>query len=96
KDAIETMKPLRQLKSMMDILENTGNFHFMGAFNRQALNCPGPVIAFPSSYFYPAPNSELNKPTDVMDRWIRPESFAIHYWGCSWMKREGFVPSVLK
>ena len=45
------------------------------------------VVLFPSSYFYAWPNSQLHlKDPAHIQKWIKPESMALHHWHCSWQK----------
>jgi mannosyltransferase OCH1-like enzyme len=46
------------------------------------------VVIFPTSYFYPFPNREVElKDLKEVRRWLRPESLAVHYWEVSWRKQ---------
>ncbi|MGB8468157.1 MAG: glycosyltransferase [Candidatus Babeliales bacterium] len=74
------------------ILETTGNYHFLRHFMAVAPQCiDSRIIALPCSYFYPSPNWQRFGTTQEQDAWIKPESFAIHYWTCSWQKPEAEV-----
>ncbi|MEX0940372.1 MAG: glycosyltransferase [Candidatus Babeliales bacterium] len=87
KEVIKSMCA-KKIKSYQDILSATGNLHFMKAFMRSASQCKEPIITFPASFFYPSPNKARFLTKDQQDQYIRPESFAIHYWACSWQKKE--------
>ena len=67
-----------------DIIENTGPGFFTRCFMEVAPWYQGQVIAFPCSFFYPLPNTERSGTKEEMDAFIKPESFGIHYWACSW------------
>lgn len=73
------------------VLETTGNYHFLRSFMRVAPHDNSRIITFPCNFFYPAPNSERFLTPREQDEWITPESFAIHYWSCSWQKPEAIV-----
>lgn len=92
KQVITSMRPTKRITSYDDILKMTGNVHFMKSFMAIAPTYDqGKIITFPCSFFYPTPNSERFKTQEEMDVWIQPESFATHYWSCSWQKPAAFV-----
>lgn len=68
------------------IMETTGPYYFTRSFLKHALQS-NRCVAFPVGYFYPWPSYEKhNKKREQILQWIRPETFAIHHWHCSWMK----------
>ena len=73
------------------VLETTGNYHFLRSFMSVAPYDTSRLITFPCNFFYPSPNSERFLTPQEQDAWITPESFAIHYWSCSWQKPEAAV-----
>jgi inositol phosphorylceramide mannosyltransferase catalytic subunit len=73
------------------IVLSTGPLFFTPIFYQLAPLCDDRVIAFPASYLYPM---GYNEKVCDWDRWIRPESFAVHHWEGSWLKPEGFIPAV--
>jgi inositol phosphorylceramide mannosyltransferase catalytic subunit len=76
------------------IQEQTGPFLFTDCFMEVAGKYPGKVVAFPSIYFYPlAPQDRVDDydTEEIKKKWLKPESFAIHYWAASWCeKKESF------
>lgn len=77
--------------SAKHIIDRTGPGHFTREFMRHLeTKSPGsslpPTIALPASFFYPLPNNMRALPLDTNDRslFLRPESFAMHHWACSW------------
>lgn len=52
-------------------------------------HCQDRSVIFPATYFYPWPWYNRKKYTEQQARyWIKPETFAIHYWHCSWNNQE--------
>ena len=48
----------------------------------------GVAIGFPPTIFYPWPNwNRKDNDPDNVQSWIRPESYAVHYWHVSWQKK---------
>lgn len=43
------------------------------------------IVLFPLTYFYPLPHSVRLEQKSQIQKWIRPETHAIHHWHCSWM-----------
>jgi inositol phosphorylceramide mannosyltransferase catalytic subunit len=72
------------------IQQETGPYHFTRCFMDLAGQFPGKVVSFPTSYFFPLPPTnrvENGEVEEIKSRWLKPESFAIHYWAVSWCKR---------
>ncbi len=67
----------------------TGPFYFTEIVLSQCKNRAFRNGVFPSAYFYPLPS--IDKQGILVEgertQWLKPESFAIHYWECSWMKK---------
>jgi len=68
------------------IMYTTGPVHFMISFLSVVPQCAGTIIAFPCSFFYPSANCKRFLTRQAQDSYIKPESFAIHYWASSWQK----------
>jgi len=68
----------------LNVTYTTGPEHLTRCFIQKA-NESGRCVAFPSNYFYSWPwtRKHENSQQQIM-RWIKPESFAIHYWAESW------------
>jgi inositol phosphorylceramide mannosyltransferase catalytic subunit len=68
----------------------TGPYYFTNCFFQLASEFKGKIVAFPITYFYAFPNS-MRKPNsnrdEVKRKWMLPESYALHYWATSWLKR---------
>ncbi len=45
------------------------------------------AVVLPASYFYPCAYGQAGRPRS---EWIRPESFAVHHWAGSWLKKDGW------
>ncbi len=69
------------------IIAKTGPLFFTKLFFENSLQVPGLTIALPSTYFYPCGYTQDPKKAAL---WQRPESFAIHHWEGSWLKKEAF------
>ena len=76
--------------SANDIISRTGPFHFTRTF-MSLLLCDDEekrdhaMIALPTSFFYPLPNS-MRTLTRSSDKrvYYKNHSFAVHHWSCSW------------
>ena len=70
-------------KDSMDIINTTGPylitrkvFKHINEFNN--------MLVLPVSFFYPFPNTDINKHPDY-NAYIKPETIACHVWSGSWM-----------
>lgn len=87
---IETLKDDRHLTQIVD---KTGPIHFTRSFCAVAPSLTTPVVALPASYFYPR---AYDQSFEQRALWLKEESFAVHHWAGSWLKKEGFVPTSRK
>jgi mannosyltransferase OCH1-like enzyme len=69
--------------SMLGILQSTGPLFFTQCIFDVIDSCTNRCVLFPVSYFYPLPEDQRSNPD--MRAWVKPESFAIHYWHMSWV-----------
>ena len=71
-----------------NIHATTGPFFFTEIVLSQFKERTFKNAVFPAVYFYPLPGVKRRGIFGEAERaeWIKPESFAIHYWECSWMK----------
>lgn len=62
----------------------TGPLFFTQLFIENNDKIPGIFCIFPATFFYPCGFTQTK-----LDRsyWIKPESFAIHHWAASWIKK---------
>lgn len=65
-----------------NILFTSGPFHQARNFVAHAKES-GRAVAFPVNYFYPWPFSKKEDLANI-EKWYRPETFAIHYWHAGW------------
>jgi len=69
-------------------LEKTGPFFFtrciLSELDKENIE---KSVLFPAPYFYPWPWYKLNDHIN-RQKYIKPESFAIHHWESSWMKKK--------
>lgn len=74
--------------SFWDVLMNSGPGLFRRALSLSLDKCPGRCVIFPQAFFMPLPDqarfSEAISTHEQVKKWIRPESFAIHYWHSTW------------
>lgn len=70
------------------IIKKTGPVYVSRMFAEHMLALPGVNIALPPTYFYP-----LGYTQDAADQksWRKEESFAVHHWHGSWLKRDAFL-----
>ncbi len=89
KECIETMNldSKHHPDPRINVTYTTGPWHLTRCFLQQADNA-GKCVAFPSNYFYPWPWCLKNekRPHQIV-KWIKPESFAIHYSEESWFNQ---------
>ncbi|MBS1658033.1 MAG: hypothetical protein JST18_08040 [Bacteroidetes bacterium] len=74
------------------IMQQTGPYHFTQMFLSHAALCDRTKLAIlPPTFFYPFPATialEKNiSEEEAKAKFIKPESFAIHYWSGSWKKK---------
>lgn len=73
------------------IMPYTGPHHFTHMFLAHLSECDKERTAiFPPTFFYPFP-AKYAAPRNLTEEaakelFIHPETFAVHYWACSWMK----------
>lgn len=82
-----TKRPLLSTDGMK-VINHSGPTLFTELFIKNMAIDLSSVI-FPSCYFYPYPHYELSNNIDIntiKERYIQPESYAIHYWEASWIK----------
>lgn len=82
-----------------DILDKTGPAFFTRSIfaNRALLN--NTDVFFPTHYLYPLPNfTAMNtlSPKKIRTKYIKPVSYAIHYWEISWDKTESPAVRLVK
>ena len=82
---INALKDQHASTTMEEMLETSGppflTRVFFDSVNR---NESGANVILPSSYFYPIPQQKRNTPDHI--KWIRENTFAVHYWNASWLK----------
>ena len=88
KECIETMNLDLKLHPdpRMNSIYTSGCKHLTRCFLQKAKDS-GKCVAFPSNYFYPWPWYQKNEKESSRKRWVKPESFAIHYSAESWFKK---------
>lgn len=73
------------------IMNRTGPYFFTRCFFKQAAHASSSAVVFPVTYFYPFPGTERRTYTDsdrMKQVWVKPESFALHHWGQTWVPHE--------
>ena len=79
---------LRSNQHHRQIISKTGPIFFTRIFYNAVSTTGLRDIAFPSSYFYPCGYTQR---TLSASQWLRAESFAVHHWAGSWLKKEAFT-----
>lgn len=86
KQAIEQLRI--QSTKTKQIVWKTGPLFFTKIFCEVAPALTGPIIALPASYLYPRAYYQKKEEQNI---WKKPESFAVHHWAGSWLKKEAFI-----
>ena len=84
KHCIENLKNYRGYREPW---QKTGPIPFTRSFFEIAPTCTDCVIALPPTYFYPI-GFEQKQYLKNIERHIKPESYAVHYWAGSWIEEE--------
>lgn len=89
KKCINTLTLKGSLTDVDNIMKNTGPNFVTGCFLEIAPKLNYKTVALPITYFYPFPNNQrhTNKDQNSVNKYIRPESFCVHYWDCSWVPK---------
>ncbi len=75
--------------STKQIIARTGPLFITQLFVEYMHRIPGLNIALPPTYFYPKGYTQ----TDAeKSSWLKKESYAVHHWEGSWLKKTAFVP----
>ncbi|HVW99471.1 MAG TPA: glycosyltransferase [Candidatus Babeliaceae bacterium] len=91
RQCIETLHPIKA-HPFLDTVNRTGPTHFSQCFLEYIKENPNDIIALPISYFYAIPlkiGCYTNQ--EQVEEWIRPESYALHYWASSWTYGSGLA-----
>ncbi len=87
KDIIKRLENRGRAKGQgLASLTYSGPHFFTECFLRNVHKSGDRAVAFPVTYFYPWPHYLRHQKLDVARDWIRPESYAFHYWKVSWNK----------
>lgn len=90
KACIDSLKTTNPDDCSQRIMSETGPYFFTKAFMgvvSQEKDVHGKIVAFPTTYLYPMPNTEYGMDPEVAKKnWTRPESYALHYWAVSWRR----------
>ena len=92
-ECVNNIKKSKPGHPFQETIARTGPIYFTRIFmryiNKKSHNR---VIALPVSFFYPLPNSFHGPQSDyILQHWIKPETFTVHFWECRWMKPGGIV-----
>lgn len=72
----------------VQVIHRTGPIYFTRIFEAVAPLLSDATVALPATYFYPKGYSQTDEPEQV---WRKPESFAVHHWEGSWLKKEAQI-----
>lgn len=93
---VRSIRPTLKSHDPTQIMDSTGPQFFTECFFESYLIDPA-VVVLPATYFYPLPGHLRHlrsKSEQGALAYIRPESYAIHFWEVSWMRR-GKIKSAL-
>lgn len=79
-----TIDSLKSTCNNSSILTRTGPMVLTNIFCNNIENVVGVNVALPASYFYPLGLSI--KYASNIEKFLNPESFAVHHWHASWIK----------
>lgn len=79
------VKNLRYSKNP-NIMKRTGPGFLAENIARHMSDTDFVNVIFPITYFYPLPNYARLKQDNKKNTWIKPESYAMHYWRMTWKK----------
>lgn len=82
----EAIAGLTHRKNSGNSLAYSGPYYFTQCFNAKVA-VEGKAIAFPITFLYPWPYYERDHSYQEARKWIKSETFAMHYWKVSWMKK---------
>ncbi|MGE4168464.1 MAG: glycosyltransferase [Candidatus Babeliales bacterium] len=84
------IEELRNSSHEIQIILRTGPLFFTKLFLKYVPSMMQEfrIVAFPASYFYPCGYEQRGTPAS---EWQKPESYAVHHWAGSWLKKEAFV-----
>lgn len=71
------------------IMANTGPYFFTNCILETVPHSVEKNIIFPSTVFFPFPHLcrfTHESFSEIKTKWVKEESFAIHWWECSWQK----------
>lgn len=71
--------------SAFSIMDVTGPYHFTRCFYDTVNKDTKGVVAFPMDFFYPLPNYLRDSKEPY--KYVKDFSYAIHYWGVTWIKK---------
>ena len=79
---------IRNNRTIKQIIVKTGPIHFTRCFLSLIGKTNFVDIALPASYLYPCDYNQKGSSEKI---WRKKESFAVHHWAGSWLKKEAFV-----
>jgi mannosyltransferase OCH1-like enzyme len=94
---VRSIRPMLKSQDPNHIMNTNGPQFFTECFFRSYLVNPA-IVVLPATYFYPFPGhlrDMRSKDEQAALAYIRPESYAIHYWDVSWMKRHWIETALL-
>jgi mannosyltransferase OCH1-like enzyme len=75
KECVENMKNTMHYKTRF---HRNGVLYYSNSFLKKLIDSPARIIAFPATYFYPLSRNFKNN--DFLERFLKPETHAVHYW----------------
>lgn len=89
---LEIDKVTKELIDQIGALNATSSYLFTKVFFEAVKEYQKGMVIFPPDYFYPYPNNFIGFRNSEGTSFIKPCSFAIHYWESSWnLARKGDI-----
>ena len=88
---IERLNTASKKNSPNEIFNETGPLYLTRCFFEAVKTTTQKCIIFPATFFYSSPNYNSGLAREAQKKYIKNESYAIHYWHISWTKNKKAV-----
>lgn len=88
KEIIGRINAASQENNPDEIFAATGPLYFTRCFFEAVPTTAEKCLIFPASFFYPSPNYNSGLAHEIQKKYLKDESYAIHYWHISWTKNK--------
>jgi mannosyltransferase OCH1-like enzyme len=86
KNVIDHIHLASKKQSTNEIFSATGPHHFTRCVFESVGKTSEKCVIFPATFFYPSPNGNAGVGHEIQKKYVKSESYAIHYWHISWVK----------